>query len=220
VRLVAAANRPTLHIIVGPNGAGKSTLYANRIQPYFPKAEFVNADLLVLAAIGHPAITREQSEQGQQLAEQRRAILMAQGKDFVTESTFSHPSKLDLIREAKALGYFVRIYHVNLTSSDLAVKRVARRVSEGGHPVPELKIRERYARNQALIYEAIQLADRASVFDNSKFGEPHRRILAFKNGKLSFVDTELPMWAKVMYQNDDLAAYTKLLAYLSKALKQ
>jgi len=200
------SDKPLFHLLAGPNGAGKSTLYCNEIEPRFPHTEFVNADLLAQALYGHPAVTREESETGQRLAEQRRRELMAARKDLATESTFSHPSKIDLVREAKAAGYEVRLYHVNVRSPDLAVKRVERRVRQGGHPVPEHKTRERYERNQPLIHAAAKIADRAYVFDNSEFGKPHRRVLEMVNGNAVHVSHHMPPWARQLYA-DELRGY-------------
>lgn len=197
--------RPKLLILAGPNGAGKSTLYRAEIQPRFPSAEFVNADLIGKDRFGAHVTTLEQTKEAQRLAEERRRTLMAERKDLVTESTFSHPSKVDLVREALAMGYDVRIYHVNLRSDELAVKRVARRVDQGGHPVPESKTRERYARNQPLIREAALLANRASAFDNSEFGRPPVRILTLVRGRATFVSDAMPPWARTLYAPELLA---------------
>ena len=133
-----AAESPILHVLAGPNGAGKTTLYEARVRQ-LAKAPFVNADQLSFEALGRHAETREEAGLGQSLANARRDALMAAGESLVTESTFSHPSKLDLIRQAKALGYRVAVYHVNLMSADAAVARVAARQALGGHPVPEAK---------------------------------------------------------------------------------
>lgn len=198
---------PTLHVIAGPNGAGKSTLYQNRIQRLFPEAEFVNADLLAKAHYGHNAVTAEESAKGQELAEQRRAQLMAERKSLVTESTFSHESKLDLIREAIKSGYKVNLYHVNVRSADLTVSRVESRVEQGGHPVPENKIRERYVRNQALIHEAAKLADRAYIFDNSALNKPHTLEMELQRGVAIKVGKNVPPWARTLYA-DELRQYT------------
>ena len=59
----------------------------------------------------------------------------------LAETVFSHPSKLDLLDEAHARGYTV-VVHALLIPEELAVERVARRVSAGGHRVPQDKIRE------------------------------------------------------------------------------
>lgn len=194
--------RPTLHVIAGPNGAGKTTLYRNRLEQRYPDAEFVNADELASKEFGHPAQTAAESARGQELAENRRRELMAARKSLVTESTFSHPSKIDLVRDAKAAGYEVVLYHVNVRSPNLSVLRVADRVGKGGHPVPEDKIRQRYDRNQPLIREAAKLADRAYVFDNSEIGKPHQLAAVLEKGKAVRVDENVPAWARALYKDE------------------
>ena len=69
---------------------------------------------------------------------------------------FSHPSKLDLLREATAAGYYTAV-HVLMVPEELAVARVAARVAAGGHAVPEDKIRGRYQRLWPLVADAIGL---------------------------------------------------------------
>jgi predicted ABC-type ATPase len=120
-------------------------------------------------------------------------------ESLVTESTFSHPSKLELIREAKAAGYRVIAYHVNVGSADLAVVRVLARQAQGGHPVAEDRIRGRYERNQTLIREAVQLTDWAYVFDNSAAAVRPRRLMIFASGRVVGVFPPLPDWAQSLY---------------------
>lgn len=94
--------RPTLHVLAGPNGAGKTTLYETAVKAFTAGVEFINADRLAFDHFGHLATTAQESETGQHLAEARRSDLMSARRSLVTESTFSHPSKLDLVREAKS----------------------------------------------------------------------------------------------------------------------
>ena len=197
-----ALRLPTLHVLAGPNGAGKTTLYQTRIKSFTAGVEFVNADILACRHFGHLAATVQESEVGQKLAKIRRGELIAARQSLVTESTFSHPSKLELITKAKAAGYRVVIYHVNVSDPDLAVLRVKVRVGEGGHPVPEDKIRARYERNQALIREAVLIADRAYVFDNSRLDQPHRRVVSFDHGHAKDVIEPVPRWAQILYASE------------------
>jgi predicted ABC-type ATPase len=192
---------PTLHVLAGPNGAGKTSLYDTWLR-HRTTAEFVNADLLAHAALGRHAMTQADAELGQRLADNRRSTLIAARQSFVAESTFSHPSKLDLLRQAKAAGYQLVIYHLNVDSPDLAVARVASREAHGGHPVPEDRIRGRYHRNQALIREAVHMAHRAFVIDNSLRGSKPRALIAFVNGKPQEVASGLPTWAQTLYGSD------------------
>ena len=184
-----------------PSGAGKSSLYEADVS-HLAEAEFVNADRLALESLGHHALTQSEAELGQRLAEKRRAELLAAKQNLVTESTFSHPSKLELIRDAKAAGYRVAVYHVNVDSADLAVNRVRARQAHGGHPVAEDRIRGRYERNPALIRQAVHLADWAFVFDNSASGARPRRIIAFASGRVLRAVPPLPAWAQALYGPD------------------
>ena len=188
-------------MIAGPNGAGKTTFY-EQVLSRLTDAAFVNADRLALETFGHAAVTETESAEGQRLAEERRQVLIRAGESLVVESTFSHPSKLALIEQAKALGYQIAVYHLNVRDADVAVERVSGRVSQGGHPAPEDRIRARYERNQPLIREAVLKADRAFVFDNSRLGEPPRRQISFVEGKAVEVADDLPDWAITLYGGD------------------
>lgn len=108
------------------------------------------------------------------------ADVIAAREPFIAETVFSHPSKLDLIGRARAAGYSVAL-HVLLTPEDLAVHRVEHRVAAGGHPVPEDKIRGRYARLWPLVAAGIVAADTAHVYDNSQVDGP-QDIASFAYG--------------------------------------
>lgn len=173
---------PVLHLLAGSNGAGKSTLAQEILIPrtHLP---FVNADLI--AERMWPGDRREQARRAtevSQLAAQERVRLMMRQASFITETVFSHPSKLDLVRQAQLVGYTVSL-HIVMVPADLAVERVADRVAYGGHTVPEEKIRERYARLWELVAQARQLADRADFYDNSSLDAPFRRIATYEYGQ-------------------------------------
>jgi len=193
--------RPIFHLLAGPNGAGKTSLYESAIGR-MTDAEFVNPDRLCFGALGRHALSREDAQLGQRLAEARRSELMAARRSLVVETTFSHPSKLDLVKKAQDLGYRLQVYHLNLESPEDAVARVAFRETQGGHPVPEANIRGRYARNPALIREAVLIADVGQVFDNSRIGRAPRRVILFRRGIAVDVAPELPAWAAKLYGGD------------------
>jgi predicted ABC-type ATPase len=196
-----AGAAPILHILAGSNGAGKSSLYDSTVSR-MTDAVFVNADRLIAEAIGAHATTEAHAKQGQALADAERARLMAARQSLVTESTFSHVSKVDLVRDALTLGYRVLIYHVGLESADLAVARVQERASNGGHSVPEDRIRVRYTRNRSFIRDAMLLATGGLVFDNSLLGAPPRRVVTFVGGRALLVDAILPEWVAEVYAAD------------------
>jgi predicted ABC-type ATPase len=193
--------RPTFHLIAGPNGAGKTTFYAQWLKSR-TDAEFVNPDLLVHDALGRWSQTRVDAELGQELAQARRRALMAAGQSLVTESTFSHPSKLGLVDEVLAAGYRVVVYHLSVADADFAVERVADRAFLGGHPVPEANIRGRYERSGPLIRQAVLRAHFGYVFDNSTDGRPPRLLLSFADGARVNRAASLPAWAAQLYGQD------------------
>ncbi|KEZ75639.1 AAA family ATPase [Salinisphaera hydrothermalis] len=185
-----------MYVLAGPNGAGKSTLYDIRIRPH-TYAPFINAD----------EILKQRQIEGEELdayraaeiAAEMRAGHLAAGASFVTETVFSHPSKLDLVHAAKEAGFRVVLFHVNVESADLSVARVRWRVSQGGHDVPEDKIRARYERSAQYIREAIGLADLAQIYDSSKEAAPPRWVLTFRHGQLHSASDAVPAWARALY---------------------
>lgn len=193
--------RPSLVLLAGPNGTGKSTLYQTRVAPSFV-GPFINADIIQREELKDASMRA--SYKAAEIARDRRAEMLSAGKSFATETVFSHPSKLDIIEKARARGYIVIVMHVGVDSPDLSVARVRGRAQEGGHDVPEDKIRARYDRGQPLIREAVLRADRGMVYDNSRLNEPPRQVLVFSGGRLIQADPHLPEWLISVY-GDDLA---------------
>ena len=195
-----------MFVVAGPNGAGKSTLYENVIAPRV-KAPFINADIIQRDELKDASM--HAAYKAAAIADARRWQALRTGTSFVTESTFSHESKLALIHDAKAAGFCVVLYHVNVRRPELSVARVAQRVSEGGHDVPESKIRERYERNQPLIREAALAADFALVYDNSKLNRPPERVVLFRNGRVIDRTDRMPAWVRTLYSQELTASVVK-----------
>lgn len=155
-----------LDLVVGPNGAGKSTFVATVLRPALPPGTpFVNADEIAKARF--PGEELQRSREAAVIAEATRNALLDRRMPFIAETVFSHPSKLELVDRAVAGGYYVRL-HVLAIPAGLAVHRVRYRVVAGGHDVPPRKVSERWERLWPLVAGAIQRADRAEVWDNSR----------------------------------------------------
>ena len=70
--------------------------------------------------------------------------------------------------------------------------RVQTRIAQGGHPVDEEKICERYYRTMDNLYDALKIVDSAYLFDNSA-GEPN--MFAVKqNGTIEIKADYIPKW--------------------------
>ena len=126
------------------------------------------------------------------IADFLRHQLLAARQSFTFETVMSHPSKLDLLRLAAAQGYRTYLYFIATETPAVNVGRVENRVSKGGHPVPTDKIVSRYQKTLQLLPEAIQLVDRAYLFDNS--GEYIWWFAEYEPKLLTIIGEELPEW--------------------------
>ena len=124
-----------------------------------------------------------------------RSRLLDAGRSFSFETVMSHPGKITLLRDARALGFRTYLYFVATDNVELNVGRVGVRVQVGGHAVPEQKIRERYRRSLDLLPQAVRAADRAFLFDNSTEG--HVLLAETTAGKIAEIhvkEDEMPSW--------------------------
>ena len=179
---------PVLHLLAGPNGSGKSTLWARVLGPVL-HLQHVNAD--EIAAARWPDDPEVHAYEASLLAASRRDELIASRASFATETVFSHPSKVELVEAAVAAGYLVTL-HILLVPVDFAVARVESRVENGGHRVPEQKVRERFERLWPLVATAARLVDRAVVYDSTTGGR-FRVVAEAERGELLWADW--PAWA-------------------------
>jgi predicted ABC-type ATPase len=190
--------KPVFYLLAGPNGAGKSTLYkALLAAKQIPAdAEFVNADLHEAAHLQHIADPQQRSEAARLWADSRRDELLAAGQSFVSETVFSHESKLALIAQAQEKGFFVLLLVVCIDHPDRLLSRVSQRVGEGGHDVPSERILARYPRTLANLQKAVRLADAALLHDSETVLPGAHRLIAACEGKRTQVLHEpLPSWA-------------------------
>lgn len=118
--------------------------------------------------------------------------LLKTSNKFTIETVMSHPSKLDFMQQAQEAGFKVYLYFVSLADPELNKHRVLARVAQGGHPVDENKIKQRYYRTMNNLYEALKIADKAYLFDNSA-GEPNM-FATKENGILSVKSEYIPKW--------------------------
>lgn len=159
-------------MLAGGNGAGKSTFYHQYLAS--SGVIFINADEIARQVFRGEEESK--SYEAAVMAATERDRLLSEGQSFCFETVFSHPSKIDFIAAAKAVGYQVNLVFIHLDDADLNVARVHSRVADGGHTVPEDKIRGRLLRLPENVRKAIPLCDRVMLFDNSRLDAPYRRI--------------------------------------------
>jgi predicted ABC-type ATPase len=183
-----------LIVVAGSNGSGKSTFF-----DLFLRAKgfrFVNVDLIAAGLPGgDPASI---SYRAAELADIERRALIARGDTFVMETVFSDPhgAKLGLLRDAKDAGYHVAFIFLGLDGPVLSSARVAQRVAQGGHDVPDEKLRARFPRTLANARSALKTADAGWVFDNSDAENPYRLVAITRDGRVVERGSPMPRWCK------------------------
>lgn len=157
-----------LYIFAGPNGSGKSTstrcFYSSRDPKKIP---MINADWIARHQFDFIEDYTERNLLAAEYAERLRYEYLSQGRTFAYETVFSTPRHLDFMQKAKEEDYFISTYYISTESADVNIQRVARRVEEGGHEVPEDKIRTRYNRCMQLLPQVIEKSDFFVLFDNT-----------------------------------------------------
>jgi predicted ABC-type ATPase len=160
-------DRPRCIVIAGPNGAGKTTFAREFLPKDAGVMHFVNADLI---ASGLSPLRPESAA----IAASKLFLLeldrLARSRSsFAFESTLSGLAYASRLRKWKAKGYRLEIVYLRIDSPQLALRRIAARVKQGGHNVPREDVLRRFVRSWANfvgIYRA--LADAWSVYDNSQ----------------------------------------------------
>ena len=154
----------TIYMIAGPNGAGKTSFAEQFLPDFVDCREFLNADLI--AAGLAPFAPESQALHASQLMLEQMRRLVDQNQSFSLETTLSGRSYSQSIPEWQSVGFQVTLFFLWLPSADLAVERVASRVKQGGHNIPQPDIRRRYTRGISNLFNLyLPRVDAAYVYD-------------------------------------------------------
>lgn len=153
-------------IIAGPNGAGKTTFAQEFLSSRATRPTFVNADLI---AAGLSPFNPDAAaiRAGRLMLEEIHRHVAAR-ESFAFETTLAGRGYVPMIRQWQAMGYRVELIFLKLDRPETAISRVAARVKQGGHGVPESTIRRRFEsglRNFSSLYAP--LVDAWELYDNS-----------------------------------------------------
>lgn len=134
---------PRVIIIAGPNGAGKTTFAREFLPNEAGCPIFVNADLIA-AGLAPFAPETESIRAGRVMLQELTRHFSAH-ESFAFETTLSGRGYLRMIERWQRAGYRVKLIFLQLASPEEAIARVAQRVRQGGHNIPEEVIRRRFA---------------------------------------------------------------------------
>lgn len=157
---------PRVLILAGPNGAGKTTFAREFLPREAQCSVFVNADLI--AAGLSPFDPDAAALRAGRLMLEEIAAHVRRRDDFAFETTLSGLGYAPLIRRWQGAGYQVKLFFLRLPRAEMALARVAGRVRQGGHGVPEDVVRRRFEkgwRNFEGVYKPI--VDHWRLYDNS-----------------------------------------------------
>lgn len=179
-------------IIAGVNGAGKSTLYySNECYKNMPR---INMDDEV-RLIGSWKNKKDVYAAGLIVSKRLRDLLEGDFS-FNQETTLCGRSIFSNIKKARQNGFYIEIRFVGLISFGLAQKRVAHRVENGGHGIPDEDIKRRYYESIANIKRLCPEADKVVFYDNSC---ELRCFAVYEKGILKWESAKLPKWYVDLY---------------------
>jgi predicted ABC-type ATPase len=197
--------RPRIYVLAGVNGAGKSSIAGAAFRA--SGADYYNPDETARALrVANRALSQTDAngvawQQGKRLLEKAIAGRL----DFAFETTLSANTIPALLAKAAARGIEVHVWYAGLSSPELHIERVRRRVRKGGHDIAEADIRRRYERSRINLVHLLPKLAALRVYDNSADADPAAGkapapglVLHMEHGKiLGPADlSRTPDWAK------------------------
>ncbi len=182
-----------LYIIAGCNGAGKTTASMTILPKSLLVKEFVNADEIAkgLSPFNPEGVAIEAGK----LMLERIKYLLDKEESFSIETTLATRSYINLVMDAHKRGYIVNIIYFWLESPELAVNRVAERVSKGGHNIPRDVIFRRYSKGINNLFNLfMNKVDVWAIYDNSQY---KRERIAFGGKDIKQVVNNIEKFNKI-----------------------
>jgi len=163
--MTSSTSNKRIVIIAGPNGAGKTTFAREFLPTDAELPNFVNADLI--AAGLSPFAPDVAAFKAGRIMLETIAEYVKHGESFSFETTLSGLTYAQMIPVWRSSGYAVKLIFLSLPDVEIAIERVATRVIQGGHNVPEEVIRRRFTHGIANLERYKLLVDSWQLYDNS-----------------------------------------------------
>ncbi len=187
-----------MYIISGCNGAGKTTAAFYMLPEMLECKEFINLDEIARGlspfnpdSMIYPAV---------RIQHERINMLLKKEDNFAVETTLSALTYIEKVFLAQKNYFIVNLLFFWLNSVELAKERVRKRVSEGGHDVPDDVIERRYERGLFNFFNHyLPICDNIMFFDNS---EEKPRLIMGKvlDNKMDIYDKELYYFLENKYK--------------------
>jgi predicted ABC-type ATPase len=182
-----------IFILGGPNGAGKTAAAEVLLPQKLRIHAFLNADEIA-RGLSPPNVEAVAFEAGRLFIEKMRTLVQ-EGQSFAFETTCSGKSYIRLLKQCQAAGWRISLIYLWVPSPEYSIARVARRVSQGGHQIPEDVIRRR---NLAELWNTrhlyLPLAYDAFVFDNR---DRALRLIARRAAGSPLIVADEGIWSRI-----------------------
>ncbi len=162
-------HRPVLWFVAGANGVGKTSFTFKHISAISGSTDFVNLDEIArgLSPINPEAGRLRAARVALQILAETLRLKNGAARSFTIESTLAGRTHLKTIDDARKAGWPVHILYFAVKAPEIALARIARRVSVGGHDMPEADARRRFTRSLANLPEYLRACDFWRVYDNN-----------------------------------------------------
>jgi predicted ABC-type ATPase len=199
------AEKPLLFVIAGSNGSGKTT-FVEKINPdILLKTKFVNADII---AKNLKEKFPDKKEGHLNLMAGKEALKLyekyiSEKRSFSMETTLSGNSPIQFLKRAKEIGFETSLVYIGIESPSDSKIRIEKRVSQGGHNIPDEDIIRRYGRSMKNFSKALEYADKTKVYDNTF---KQHQLLFELEGKVvkSIENVDLPNWVQFIIETSSL----------------
>lgn len=176
---------PFYIVFGGVNGAGKTTLFRSDLWQCagIPKSmSRINPDETLRENGGDWQKVEDQKRAGK-IALERIDELFRKRKSFNQETTLTGRVALRNIKRAHQLGYRIFLYYVGVKNEEVALERIAHRMSLGGHSISEEAVRRRFRSSLENFSRALDYCEQAIVFDNT---QEFVQLALWKNATLAW----------------------------------
>lgn len=178
---------PFFWIVGGINGAGKTTLCRSaNVKALFGTVQVMNADRLARdRRMLEPEISQYDADRW--AADTVYAVAarrIGERKSVSLETVLSTDKYKPLVERALENGYRIGFVYVTLGSPEQSIERVALRVLNDGHDVPEEKIRARWSKSHENWNWFAERAHFGIVFDNG--GSIPSKTILVRDGQILF----------------------------------
>lgn len=193
----AASPRAEITVLAGVNGAGKSSIGGAHLREH--GGEYFNPDEVARVAMAvSPGLSqRDANAVAWREGRRRLEAAIADGSAYMFESSLGGETITRLLIEAATRAAVLRIWFAGLESVELHLRRVAARVSKGGHYIPESDIRRRWVGSHANLIRLLPHVTDLRVYDNSMERDPAagtppepRLVLSIEGKRLTFPPAE------------------------------